>query len=794
MSKTLKTNYEIHHQIESFFTGHYLEFDSSGEHFYCAYGSAINKVCVNDGQVKAKIDTKNEDDHVIHFTTSSDDRLLIVAYSSGLIMKFNLQENSLEREFKSLHNAPISIMRIDPSNSFLATGSSDGTIKIWNLHNHYCSNNLKGINGVITNIEFLRSEDKDLLLCSGGDDSILIYNLETSKRISKLSGHCSTITGLAITPDNGKMISVGRDKLAIYWDLTATSSTLGSKIRTIPLYESVESIVIIDQSSVEQIIGRKIEKDQTFFATVGEEGLIKIWDSKTGAKAFTQNSPPFCNDRSPGHPCSQLTIRPESNQLCVVSLEKDIFIYEFPRLNLVQQLQGHLDEILSACWFAKDKYIALVCNSNDLKVIDVESSKCQHLKGHKDIVLCVASIPSEPMSLISSSKDCTILGWRFDKDTMHPEIMFSATGHTHSTHSLGVLYGSFTFFTAGEDTTLKRWSYDKNQSNDDQRPVSLIACQTIRAHEDRIDNVSVSPNDQLVATGSRDKTVKIFSVENLRVLGTLKGHRRGVTTIKFSPIDQIIVTAADTQLRLWNLNDFSCIKTFQGHDCAVLNFRFLSTGLQLLSIGSDGNMKLWDVKTNECTKTIDAHSGVTWALDMTGDDNLVLTGGQDEKLLIWKDITQVEREEKIINLQSKAAHEQDFQNYINKKRWRKALKIAIAMENQSKTLNVIREILLSQDGLEQLENVMTSRPLSEIDFIIECCITWAASAKNSSIAQRVMNILIRQLDNEQILKMPSILKSLDQMKTLTERSCNRYERLVQDSSFVDFFLESTRIQ
>lgn len=210
-------------------------------------------------------------------------------------------------------------------------------------------------------------------------------------------------------------------------------------------------------------------------------------------------------------------------------------------------------------------------------------------------------------------------------------------------------------------------------------------------------------------------------------------------------------------------------------------------------MGCDGNMKLWDCKTNECTKTIDAHSGQAWTLSITDDDSKIVTGGQDEKLVIWRDATQEEQEERITKLQSQVAQEQDFMNYISKKKWRKALRMAIKMENQPKTLRVVREIMHEPNGLEELNDVIEHQSLDQIDFLVECCTTWMSTAKNGSIGQTVLNLIIRSQNNENLLKIPSLRKSMDQLQGLTEKCFARYERLVQQATFVDFFLDSFRI-
>lgn len=795
MSKALKSCYDIAHQTESFFTGTQLVFDQAGDHFYCALGSIVNKVCVNDGQVKAQITTDTEGDNVIKFALSSDDHLLVVAYFSGLIKKFNLADDTLQREFKSIHSAPISQLKINPSSTLLATASSDGTVKLWNLLYHYCSHNLKGVNGVISCLEFNEnSHGDDLLICSAGDDCIHIFEIESSKRIAKLSKHCSTITGLRLASDGNRLISIGRDKIAVVWNISRDDQNgFGTAIRTIPIYESVEALLIVQPDILNQLTSIDLEQDRLVFATLGEEGSIKFWDATSGSKLLTQNEPPLSADRNPSCACMQMIQRPNSNQLCTVTNERDVLFYEMPELKLVQQLQGHLDEVLSVCWFANDRYLAVACNSNDLKVMEVSSSKCYHLKGHTDIVVCVKAFASDPMRLVSSSKDCTVLVWQFNPDTMEGQVIYKGLGHTHAVYSIGMSPYEQVFYSGGEDTTLKRWSIA--QSNAIGAEIkSLIASQTVKAHEARIDAIDVSPNDQLVATGSRDKTARIFSASTLQIIATLKGHRRGVNSIQFSPVDQVIVTAADVTLRMWNLQDFTCVKSFQGHDCAVLNFSFLSSGLQMVSMGSDGNMRLWNCKLNECIKTIDAHSGNTWSMSLTKDDSKIATGGQDEKLIIWKDTTDEMREQRLTKLQTQVVQEQDFVNYLNKKKWKKALKMALAMENQAKTLNVLREIYLETSDSKEMEEILTNRSLDQVNFLLECCVTWTSTAKNSTIAQQVLNIMIRSYDNEQIMKLPAFISSMDQLKSLTEKSFNRYERLVQQASFVDFFMSSLRIQ
>jgi len=96
--------------------------------------------------------------------------------------------------------------------------------------------------------------------------------------------------------------------------------------------------------------------------------------------------------------------------------------------------------------------------------------------------------------------------------------------------------------------------------------------------------------------------------------GTLKGHKRGVWSVEFSPVDKVLArcvstaalqisltlivitesqcfsnwvyddsAAGDKTIKLWSLTDMVCLKTFEGHTNSVLRVKFINHGMQLMS-------------------------------------------------------------------------------------------------------------------------------------------------------------------------------------------------------------------
>jgi len=138
--------------------------------------------------------------------------------------------------------------------------------------------------------------------------------------------------------------------------------------------------------------------------------------------------------------------------------------------------------------------------------------------------------------------------------------------------------------TASQDRTLKLWDLS-GVHLDATEPVKPRSLATIRAHEKDINSLDISPNDRFLASGSQDKLVKIFEIDysntssspagSLRLAGTCKGHRRGVWSVKFSRNDKIVASgAADKSVRLWSLDDFTCLKVSRQIPCChKLTFR-----------------------------------------------------------------------------------------------------------------------------------------------------------------------------------------------------------------------------
>lgn len=200
-------------------------------------------------------------------------------------------------------------------------------------------------------------------------------------------------------------------------------------------------------------------------------------------------------------------------------------------------------------------------------------------------------------------------------------LRFTFTGSQDRTIKMWDLSGVSAVVKASHPPLLSNFDFDpESRENGEPRglgaPARCRSLFTLKAHEKDINSLDVSPNDRFLASGSQDRTAKVYEIEystspvrgSFKLIGTCKGHKRGVWCVKFGRHEKVLATASgDKTVKLWSLGDFTCIKTFEGHANSVLRVDFLSEGQQLVSSGSDGLVKIWNVRTEECVTTMDNH-------------------------------------------------------------------------------------------------------------------------------------------------------------------------------------------
>lgn len=592
---------------------------------------------------------------------------------------------TLLRSLKA-HTAPVIVADTDPTGTLLATGGADGLVKVWDIKGGFVTHNFRGHGGVVSALKFYapknastaalptevatakksgggknnrkRGKNKELgwRLATGADDTkVRVWDLVESNCIAVLDSHVSVVRGLDWSADGRTLVSGSRDKVVCLWD------TKSWKLKgTIPVLEELEMVGFLAPGALKMQGEEDNSVGEQIIYMGGKRNRIRLWDLKAGkeiTRSADDDEPEEYEEREAEgivdimlvYSISSLVLqlltvtetrRYHKSLPMLLSIHNDqtllINSLTLPpktiSLPILRRLSGHHDDIIDLQYLTpNDNLIALATNSEDIRIVSIEKGfgDVGVLRGHGDIVICLDRDWSG-VWLASGGKDNEARLWKIDGEKQQFTCYARFTGHAESIGAIAlsrvtpqtesVAAKGYTppkfLFTGSQDRTVKRWKVPASGKK-------ARAVYTRKAHDKDINAIDVSPDDELFASASQDRTVKIWSVEEGEVLGTLRGHKRGVWTVKFAPSTitaavvggiegakggrMVVTGSGDKTVKLWSLTDYSCLKTFEGHTNSVLKTVWLSGGLQVGSAGGDGLVKVWDVKGGECNTTLDNH-------------------------------------------------------------------------------------------------------------------------------------------------------------------------------------------
>ncbi|KAM7386801.1 hypothetical protein PAMA_009431 [Pampus argenteus] len=789
-----KTNYEVSSKIKPFYKGGKVQISKDENYIFCTCGSHVNVLEISTGKVVHSVEHDDQED-ITSFALSCDDELLVTASRALLLKQWDWKQAKCTRSWRAIHTVPVASMTFDSTSTLLATGGCDGTVKLWDVVKQYCTHNLKGSSGVVHLVEFHPDISRLQLFTSSLDCSIRLWDLRSSQCVCVLQSHYSAVTSLSFNTDGDTMISSGRDKICTVWDLKTQKAK-----RTVPVYEAVEGVVMLPQKQDFSQIG--VKSNDLHFITAGSKGVLRVWEASTARCVYTQTLRPISEDEEENDddPRSLVYLlhMPTSSRLATVTAEHNILLYQLPGLTTQQQFVGYNDEVLDVKFLGKDdSHIVVATNSCQLKVFELLTNSCQILYGHTDTVLSL-DVFKKGFLFASCAKDRSVRVWKIDSESGQVHCVAHGSSHTNAVGSITCSRMTASFIVSGsQDCTVKVWDLPADLSTTGADIHQITACATEKAHDKDVNSVAVSPNDKLLASGSQDRTAKLWSLTGngtVGLLGVFRGHRRGIWAVCFSPVDQVLATtSADGTTKLWGLQDFSCLKTFEGHDASVLKVIFVSRGTQLLTSGSDGLVKLWTIKTNECVKTLDAHQDKVWGLHASRKDDKMVTGSADSDISVWVDVTEVELAEEQAKQEDQILKQQELSNLLHEKKYLKALGLAISLDQPRTVLTVIKAIRQVEDGHKLLEKTLLKLRLDQKESVLRFCAVWNTNARNCLDAQAVLQVLLTHLPPEELLQYQGARTHLEGLIPYTERHMQRIGHLLQKSMFLNYMWQKMRV-
>ncbi|KAK2557967.1 WD repeat-containing protein 3 [Acropora cervicornis] len=148
----------------------------------------------------------------------------------------------------------------------------------------------------------------------------------------------------------------------------------------------------------------------------------------------------------------------------------------------------------------------------------------------------------------------------------------------------------------------------------------------LKGDKHEVTALQASPDQQVLAVGYEDGTIKLWRLETKSSQVTFSGHKSGVSVLKFDESGGRLVSGSrDTD-----------VIVFKGHKGLITQCHFMKSQNILITSSKDSFVKFWDLDTQHCFLTLVGHRSEVWGFAVIQDETRLITGCSDNELRVWK--------------------------------------------------------------------------------------------------------------------------------------------------------------
>jgi WD40 repeat protein/serine/threonine protein kinase len=564
---------------------------------------------------------------------------------------------ALEREQWSLYfqRIALAVRELEANNLGRAEElleACPGQLRGWEWHylkrrSHQGPTALRASGGWLSSVAF--SPDGKYLAFAGIGGllgEIKVWDRETGKDHRTWSGHIGPIAGVAFSPDSKRLATAGWDKSVKVWNVAS-----GKLLQTLTDHTQYVSCVAFSPDGKFLAAGSgdhtvRVWDAETFqhlraltghdggvyglafgpdgvLATSGSDETVRVWDTATGRERHVLR----------GHTglILGLSFSPDGRRLASGGFDGTVKVWDPAAGRHTLTIRDGVQPVTCVAFSRDGRRLAAGGLEKTVRLWDVaadhEPQEAVTLRGHTDAVMGLAVSP-DGVQIASVGLDGTARVWDSAPGPAGPEVL-TLTGHTGPVFNVAFRPPGAgpaarpVLASASRDTTVKFWDVATGKS-----------IRTLAGHTGLVSRLEFSRDGRRLASADYSGTTIVWDVEAGKEVRTFRGWGGSVALDPAG--DHLAFALEGATVRIRDvLTGKDVTPAFQAHLAPVTFVTFNPDGRRLLTTSWDGTAKLWDAATGTAVQTFTGHSHLIQSATFSDDGRRVGTASWDKTAKVW---------------------------------------------------------------------------------------------------------------------------------------------------------------
>lgn len=396
------------------------------------------------------------------------------------------------------HKAPVSCTAASLDGRFVASGSYDATIRIWDPQKRALVKALP-TSSLVNGVAF--SPDSTKIASGECDYAAYIRDIESGKILCEFHGHQDDVNSISWSPDGKYLATASFDDTARVWN-----ANTGKCLQVLSGHE-------------DDVNGVFWSPDGKLLATASDDHTVRIWEFETG-KLLTVL-------RGAEDWCDHAHFSPDGKRIACSSMDGRARIFRVADGELLLTLAQHGSSVKALCWNHDGTRVCTASYDHFLREFDAATGALVHEVTDYTMWSRFVSEIGSTGCYVTGSFDGAPLIW--DPARGAEEII---TAPTHGINAAQVSPDESLVATPCDDGCTRIF---------DLQTGDLL--QSLRGHSGPPICAAFSPKGDLLATGSWDDSVAVFRTSDWQLITRIRGIADIVCALVFSHDGKEIITA-----------------------------------------------------------------------------------------------------------------------------------------------------------------------------------------------------------------------------------------------------------